>query len=75
MNTLDWADCLLSRLSARRVITVFAEECDNCNSVVRTRKVTVNLRRGERLGELAKHGVNGGRRLSVPTVDLAGVLS
>jgi len=74
------------------------DRCEVCSGTVRGRRVTVDLRRGdrlfvfynvpigvcskcgeryypgpilERLDELAAHGLNGGKRLSVPTFDLA----
>jgi YgiT-type zinc finger domain-containing protein len=76
------------------------DACEICGGRVRERRVTVDLRRGERLyifyrvpigvcgkcgeryypgpvlerlDELAEHGMNGTKRLSVPTFDLAGV--
>lgn len=76
------------------------DACEICGGDVRERRVTVDLRRGqrlyvfyrvpigvcrkcgeryypgpvlERLGELAEHGMNGAKRLSVPTFDLASV--
>ena len=74
------------------------DPCDACGSRVRQRRVTVDLRRGnrlfvfyrvpvgvctkcgeryypgpilERLDELAQHGMNGAKKLSVPTFDFA----
>jgi YgiT-type zinc finger domain-containing protein len=74
------------------------DRCEYCRGIVRTRRVTVDLRRRdklfvfynvpvgvcstcgeryysgpilERLDALAQHGMNGGKRLSVPTFDLA----
>ena len=79
-------------------MTMRYDRCEYCGGVVRSRKVTVDLRRGkrlyvfcnvpvgvcsrcgeryypgpvlERLDEIAAHGMNGGRRVSVPTFDLA----
>jgi YgiT-type zinc finger domain-containing protein len=76
------------------------DKCECCGGDVRSRRVTVDLRRGdrlfvfyhvpvgvcskcgeryypgpvlERLDELASHGMNGAKRLSVPTFDLAAV--
>jgi YgiT-type zinc finger domain-containing protein len=74
------------------------DRCEYCDGLVRARRVTVDLRRGnklyvfynvpigvctrcgeryypgpilERLDELAAHGMNGAKRMSVPTLDLA----
>lgn len=76
------------------------DKCEYCNGRIRSRKVTVDLRRRdrlfvfcnvpvgvctkcgeryypgpilERLDELAQHGMNGAKRLAVPTLDLATV--
>ena len=76
------------------------DRCETCGGTVRTRRVTVDLRRGERLvvfygvpvgictkcgeryyagpvmeklDELAEHGMNGGKKLAVPTFDFAAV--
>lgn len=76
------------------------DDCDICGGRVIGRRVTVDLRRGERLfvfyrvpigvcskcgeryypgpilerlNELAKHGMNGAKTVSVPTFDMAGV--
>ncbi len=76
------------------------DSCEVCGGPVRERRVTVDLRRGERLyvfyavpvgvcrkcgeryysgpvlerlDELAEHGMNGAKRLSVPTFDFASV--
>lgn len=58
------------------------DACEVCGGPVRERRVTVDLRRGERyypgpvlerLDELAQHAMNGAKRLSVPTFDLAGM--
>jgi YgiT-type zinc finger domain-containing protein len=74
------------------------DRCESCGGVVRARKLTVDLRRGEklyvvynvpvgvctrcgeryypglvleRLDELAGYGMNGAKRMAVPTFDLA----
>ena len=76
------------------------DACETCGGRVRERRVTIDLRRGqrlyvfyrvpigvctkcgeryypglvlERLDQLAAHGMNGAKRLSVPTFDLAGI--
>lgn len=76
------------------------DACEICGGVVRTRLVTVDLRRRgklyvfyrvpvgvcvkcgeryypgpllERLDEMAEHGMNGSKKVSVPTFDFAGV--
>ena len=76
------------------------DACEICGGPVRERRVTVDLRRGERLcvfyrvpvglcakcgeryypgpvlerlDELAEHGMNGSKKLSVPTFDFASV--
>jgi YgiT-type zinc finger domain-containing protein len=77
------------------------DKCEYCHGPVRSRKVTVDLRRGERLyvfynvpvgvcakcgeryypgpvletlDELAAQAMNGAKRISVPTYDLADAL-